>query len=90
MKRYWFCVVEIEPQDGGEISDSADARMRRAVSYAARGIGETGEFFSSFDLNEKGAKTIQLEAIMPINNRETKMSDHKKIFSEAAPPRNGN
>lgn len=69
MKRYWFCVVEIEPDEDSGIPDDADDRMRRAVNFAAIRIGETGEFFSSFDLNEKGAKTIQLEAIMPINNR---------------------
>lgn len=70
MKRYWFCVIEIDPHDTKWLPDDADIRMRRALMFAAQKLGGTGEFFSSFDLNEKGAKTIQLEAIMPINNRE--------------------
>ena len=72
MKRYWFCVVEIEFHGECDLPDGADQRMRRAVQVAAEsfaGVGEVGELYSGFGLNEKGAKAIQLESIMPINNQ---------------------
>lgn len=71
MKKYWFCVVEVEVTDEIGLPDGADSRMRRATRIEAEaiaGIGNVGEFFSGWGLSEAGAKVIKLESIMPANN----------------------
>lgn len=76
MKRYWFCVVEVDLPQGVELPDGADNLMRNAVQVQAeaiRGVGNrganVGEVFSGWGLNDKGARSIKLESIMPDNNR---------------------
>lgn len=71
MKRYWFCVVEVDlPNQFGGLPDGADLPMRKAVKSTIEdlGVGPVVELFSGWGLSETGAKTIKLESIMPINN----------------------